>query len=511
MQKKVRYLGTWNSNTLADNIIKTMADRVRENKGQKVKIRLTKDGLSLTKHYFLVGSSMTDYIRFRQIYYVTVNHYHPQCLLVIAKHEHDNPKDKKPTYQILAFRCENGHEVGVFVNFYKDMLKQTTHHQTENVNYELQSPDGMNWTLREKRDHTDKRQLSQLVDIHTTHVEKRNGEVHKISNGYSNGETEYNPQTTARAYVRQRPESKEITVTREVYEYDHERQNVSIQAIAPPRDQQSDSVSEASESSLRDELDGLSHELRDIKFMLEKSTGIGAEEYHTSPRQSTVKDSDPIDTVVIHTEDDDVFNRETTIVINGKNDGEVSAQVPDYRSSGTHTHVHRRYPQNNTVTVPTTSYSQWKGETLRADPANSRIWREEVHLRQGIAPRSSRPRSHYASTSSYASTINGSVNGSVRVPKGYVLVDNRQPQYRVVRGGTAKRINTNIQRPIEKVYTRPHSMHGSVSNRVSTHMSRPIVAEKANLYYTDIDHNQNNLRASVTDNESPNDVVVVKY
>ncbi|XP_060081241.1 uncharacterized protein LOC132560596 [Ylistrum balloti] len=503
MEKKVYQLGTWHDDTILDNVINEMAKQVRAGKGTKVKLTVTKHGVTVIKSAALTGKQMTDYLPIENVHFITVNKYHPSCLLVIGK-------DHPTKYQILAFRCANGLDAGMFVKHFKDIKRQSNPGEGYNVETK-KSHEGENWTLRSKNQNNNNRQLSAVVDMHTERS-KVNGDIHIHMNGGSHQEN-----GVARTYIN--PIADENPPSVKTEEITHAHTTTSDKVVVHEKHvvhhrHLSDNVSEASETSLRDELDVLSQELREIKFMLEKSTGITPEEYQksvvvTPRRQEHTTSEEVIVTRTIEKPDTDVVVRreETTlhsqrngevrhqIITNGKieraaspkMEGEVRVTVPDYRSSTDSTT--RIYSTAETPRVQpdegdNVNYKSWGGDRRSVVRPQSN-WRDEVVLRQSVHGRT-RPRSARYSSSSYAS-VSGSVRSS-RAPSAYVLTEHtRHPgghhTLPANRGGSYKRLHvaTTVHKPIEKVYGR-HSTYGG----------KPILMERPSV----VDYNQNNFEKS---------------
>lgn len=524
MKKKAWYLGTWRQSVLADNVIKQIQQLVARKKGSPVKLCLAKDGIRVFVSNLLQGKVLIDHIPFSDLYFMTVNQHNPQCLLVIAK-------DPRHKYRIIAYRCENALDAGIFIQYYKDVRKSMT--SVEGYNIELKRSNEGNWTLRSKQQEEDKRQLRTIVNMHAdTPTMKQNGVVKTaetkttVVNGHSKIDENRNTKMVVHARVENSPPSPREKVTLEkVYRKGKTLNNIGIQAAAPRSERVSDEVSETSTTesnqSFQHELNYLSNELREIKFMLEKSTGISAEVYHDksgiefqteSPptEQETTevrvtKALEPIDAIVKDEDDDEDKPRQIHRDENGAN---VRVSVPDYRSLGVQASsktVPTAAPEKRAATLPAyfrQSETQPDGpELLRASTSTYQSWKDDVVLRGGVG-RSGRPRTALYSTSSYGST-SGSVQGSLRgVPNGvHVHFDPGVPKGSVVY--RKKGISTNVQKPIEKVYQRPHSVHASGRPYVVHHHHHHGVQAHRKTVPSTLDFNQTN-GAVVANGYSPN-------
>lgn len=517
MKKKAWYLGTWRQSVLADNVIKQIQQLVARKKGNSVKLCMARDGIRVFVSNLLQGKVLFDHIPFTDLYFMTVNQHNPQCLLVIAK-------DPRYKYRIIAYRCENALDAGIFIQHYKDIRKSVS--SVEGYNIELKRSNEGNWTLRSKQQEEDKRQLKTIVNMRTPTVQQ-NGNVQtadtkvSVMNGDSKSDGNKNTAMIIQTRVENSPPSPRTKVTLEkIYRKGKTQNNIGIQAAGTGVERYSDNVSETSESnqSFQNELNYLSTELREIKFMLEKSTGISAEVYHdrngkeirtesaeTETEVQVIKALEPIDAIVKdEEEEEEVKLRE---VHNDDDDSQkIRVSVPDYRSLGVQASSKTLPPppEKRSATLPASfRETQPDGpELLRASTTNYQSWRDDVVLRGRIG-RSARPRTALYSTSSYTST-DGSMQGSLRgAPNGvHVHFDQPVPKGSVVY--RKKAISTTVQKPIEKVYQRPHSVHSSSRPYVVHHHHHHGVPVYQTTVPTTLDLNQNKVNGVVmTNGHSP--------
>ena len=177
-------------------------------------------------------------------------------------------------FQVHAFRCANGLDAGLFVGTFKTLQKnlQVVKVVQKPVPLNVQhKEDDINWTLRSKEHDNSKRELKQLVDLHG-----EKAVVHKIGNGTTiHLEEEKEPVVVTNGHTEVFENGVRIPLYRKGRPTRMERESYDSDV--------SDTRSEVSESALRSELENLSQELRDIKIMLEKSTGISSEP--GSPRE----------------------------------------------------------------------------------------------------------------------------------------------------------------------------------------------------------------------------------
>ena len=380
MEKKVYFLGAWQDDKIDNQVIAQINAQIGRSKGTKVRLQLSRDGLRQIKSSLIQGKMLQDFIPISNIHFVTISQKMPDLLLVTSTSRETTHK-----FQIQVFRCANGLDSGMFLNAFRSLRKSVNAVSVKNkVN-----TDDINWTLRSKDHDNTKRELKQLVDLHGERavVAKPEGqtvittttESRQIPNGHGHTEV-YENGVRIPIYRKGRP----VSVVRERVISDGDRSFDN-----------SDNRSEVSESALRMELESLSHELRDIKIMLEKSTGITNVSEPNSPREfrqvnvqvtqptgqpavqpqtvvyTEVKKEDDIEAVVID-DDKEEKPRENgyRVQING-NVAPVRVSVPDYRGVPERTStIQEPKPGDSgyvvtTITKPTkTSYESWKQNTM---------------------------------------------------------------------------------------------------------------------------------------------------
>lgn len=137
---KVNFVGTWYEDTFTDDVMKTIAAYSQADKGKKVKLTLTKDGVKLTRSKMFQQNSI-EFYHYEKIKAVTKNPCYGSCILFILDGE-----TKK--YKIVAIRCPSDSNSIYIVN--------RVAHFRENAradNVEFKKRDNGNWTLRERSAH----------------------------------------------------------------------------------------------------------------------------------------------------------------------------------------------------------------------------------------------------------------------------------------------------------------------------------------------------------------------
>ncbi|XP_045174069.1 uncharacterized protein LOC123535455 [Mercenaria mercenaria] len=519
IEKKVHFLGSWKNNRVDNQTIAQINSQIATEKGNRVKLQLSRDGIRVVKSTMIQGKMLHDFIPLDKIQFMTVSRNLPDLLMVISLTSGDNAAK----FQVHAFRCANGLDAGVYVGTFRTLHKNLR--TVKVVKTVIPQPKGnkddeINWTLRSKEYDNSKRELKQLVDLHG-----EKAVVHKIGNGttihidddeeqpvMTNGHTEvFENGVRIPLYRKGRPTRME----RESFESDV-----------------SDNRSEVSESALRSELENLSQELRDIKIMLEKSTGIASEpgsprefepvkvQVHThsvQPEQVHVKRtttySEPKYETVVVNEPVRTTHQENGYHVTG-DEGvtHVRVNVPDYRnfsegtSSYTVTTTSRPEVQNHTVTMTsqpnyevvkqkgkTTSYENWKKNTIernaiRYSDLPERIrWQSRDNRASHVV--SVRPRSALPSWSTDA--VDSTHVKGVKVrhhnvglgpayqhvsfnPRVVKMQDRKTQSLRASRG-----LSTTVAKPIDKVYIgRPDAKHHSLSYRSNSAKARSSILVK---------------------------------
>lgn len=520
LERKCHYIGMWKDDTVADNIIRQVADMVRGGKGIKVKLMLSSQGMKATTNSIMSGKNLKDRETLANIYFATVNQYNPQCLLFITK-------DERRKYRIVAIRCASSTDAGLFVSCFKDLRRAVKSNCVGN-NLELRQIESGNWTLRAKHSATDKRQLNTIVEMNGEKMNihlKQNGVIKNKRtdiNSHANISVEPTPSDNNNT-VKQNNEKNDVQVDQK----DSKTVGIQAELIEENGEPVSNSVSE---NGFKDELDNLSHEVREIKFMLETSTGIGADVYHdkdkkevelvnvSKPEEEIVAEvkepKSPISAVVVGVDssdnDNDDAEKDSKPIENGLNeskgkesvnsdDSEVRVIVPDYRSSGTQTaptYVRRYVPKENHTSTTVTYNGNGEPKSPRGTTSFD-AWKDDVILRRNVTPRAPRPRSAYLSTSSTGSSLHGSLRD--RNPHIIYTTTARthhtMPHHSLrVPMRRSSNMSSTIERPIEKVYPRPRSVHGSIVYRPITSSQRgtiyAIPTAQTKRVYVDPNHNK---------------------
>lgn len=531
LERTCFYIGFWKDDTVADNIIRQVATKVRNGSGTKCKLHLSGEGLKVTTSSVLSRSHLKDVLPFDDIYFATSNQYNPECLLFFAK-------DDRRRYRITAFRCKTEADVAFFVSCFKDLRIAR---KGKGNNIELKQVEGGNWTLRAKSSANTKRQLNKIVDINsnTNALVKQNG-ILKVKNVDVNSNLDI---------------SVEAALTEAVLNI--ERKNSSDMAVQTTNVETHNRgmYNDTPGKNLQDELSHLSQELRDIKLELETSAGLGSngqrnrekdlndnkmdaeiieETYHSLAINDLAEDkggnakildlSENSEELFFAGKDGQIIEDNLNLSKNttSSSEGEIKLAVPDYRKLRTEStsKYERRY-------VPkTNSNGIWNGESNRLRPngivnnsprsngdVSSRVnsethspringdlnsprsstatsfntWKEDVVLRKSVTPRGTRPRSAYLSTSSYDSGVHGSLRDRDVI---YTTPSRTHHSLRVPLGNAANRSST-VERPIEKVYPRPRSVHGSIIYRPASTGQRGTVYAIPTTKKFSVNTNQN--------------------
>lgn len=509
-ETKAYQLGTWPSPPITSQILDNIKSQIQHDKGAKVKLQLSNDGLRVIKNSMIQGKMLAEYIPIARLQFFTIMKNSPEILFVVSLSGH--PTDDM-RYQINVFRLSSASETTMFASQFKKLsslrqnirvVKQTT--------TTVPHDDDINWTLRSKEHDNSKRELRQIVDIggeKTVVATPTNNGAHYETRIIANGHVEGMEDGSRHMYRKGKPTRLE----RESFESDI-----------------SDNRSEVSESALRIELESLSQELRDIKTMLEKSTGLTTGSEPNSPR-----DFEPVkvkvhthtvrpETIVTHRSHTAEDNIDAVVVEDSKPvphmngytiaNGEVThvrVSVPDYRSSseGSSSMIKlspTAYKSTESVEVrtkpSTTSYDNWKRNTMERNAINKfHDFPERIQWRSRSTKPShyvtSRPRSAIITSSS--DTVDSAQLVEVRHhPAGVgphyhrvsfnprvVKVQDRKSQSLRSRG-----LSSTVVKPIEQVYSGRHdAKHHSISYRPQSAVLRPSILVKDEPVYVEQNNN----------------------
>ena len=283
VERKVQYLGSWSHKTVNADVIKQINHQIAKGTGHKVKLQLWRDGIRVVKTSIMLGKMLREFIPFPTIHFLTVSENTPDFLVVIAKSPNKNYQ-----YEIYGFRCANPLDASMFLEGFRRVTK--TMQPGHGYNPDIKSHDGINWTLRESQKGDDtKRDLNNFVNIHEDkQIIHSNGGV-KVN--INSNQALQNGQASPNEYKIHMYRKGKPAHVQKSYEY---------VTVANPADI-SDTRSEVSESALRTELESLSQELKDIKLMIEKSTGLKAEERTTTVTSTNAsRDFEPLH-IKVHT------------------------------------------------------------------------------------------------------------------------------------------------------------------------------------------------------------------
>nr|KAG5709993.1 hypothetical protein BaRGS_030069 [Batillaria attramentaria] len=275
--------------------------RSQAEKGQKVKVRLSKDGISITKTVLFQDNSIASF-PLHDIYFFTVNQRNPTCLLCIVA-------DPVRKYCILALRTENSREAQEVIATF-NALRQNPRINSGNV--ELRRKDNGNWTLRDRTAHHANRHLQEVFKESSganTPVPQPNGTAGGYAPVIDGGKArvrngQYVVSTTGSQTFVDGPPSPDLT-------------------------------------DMRNEVDHLSQELRDIKMVLEYSgTGLTMQEGSVITNNNNTEKSHYLTSGVRAKGGSPMTNggivtaHSNGAYYNGDRPGEAKAVVEDYRNAG---------------------------------------------------------------------------------------------------------------------------------------------------------------------------------
>ena len=479
VEKKVRYVGSWSEKTVNDNVIKQINNKIRNETGHKVKLQLWSDGMRVHKTSLIQGKMLHEFIPFPTIHFLTVSQNTPDFLVVIAK-----SRDPNYQYQLFAFRCANAMDASMFIEGFRSITRSIEPGHGFNPATK-KTHDGINWTLRENEKRNDaKRELNQLVNIHgDSRVVQSNGGVRVMVN---QNQAIQNGQASPNEYkVHMYRKGKPPQVQRS---HEFEMRNGDI----------SDSHSEVSESALRLELESLSQELKDIKYLIEKSTGL------TTAETKVRREFEPLEIKVHKTtvSQDDVYKVESPktpnvlaaldAVVQEEDDREaakayirrseedqnvIRVTVPDYRTPAERistTVTSKSVEHDGPIRIvakrgetsgygsissrtSTMSYDNWKRQNMGNDMSERIQWR----ARSNTTPR---PRTTIPSFSSDVTDSSQYVRHHTThlVPAYQRVSFDPRVHERKTKSLRMRGVSTTVAKPIEKVYVRDSGRHSLV-------------------------------------------------
>ncbi|XP_071092982.1 uncharacterized protein [Haliotis cracherodii] len=435
LERKAYFVGVWRGDVVSDNIIRQLRVKSEADKGKKVKIRLSKDGVQIRKPAMFQSSSLFDTYRMADIFFMTVNQQNRSCLLCIVR-------DVKHKYAILAFRCSSDLDAGLFVQHFKSWKSRS-----RGGNYEMKRKQDGNWTLR-NRSAPPTRQLLQIPNGKPAHLPV-NGDVRHVNHAPMNDITLL-------------PDPEGVT-KEEVFLRGRPQHNIGIQTKSNDIDM--DQMSEVSDvSAFKDELESLSQELREIKFLLEKSTGISVEEHFRRAREAeennnndtkvSTESSCPEGMARVYVSNREPPKMVPKLSLPTDNEDEVFSDEPDYRSFGVQTVPGQasRHPYIKTSEV---------ASVLKREFSSSHL--EDKTPRVMAVPSPAGDKSHQSVKQNGISVpTNGVADGHASAKNSVrVKFDSRSMRIahdqksRSMRLSSDFMVPSTVPKPIEKTYARP--------------------------------------------------------
>lgn len=265
IQKKVLFCGIWKPSSRASNdaLLRQISAQFLEKKSLVANYQLCEDGLRLQviQENGRQGSRKSEKIPFTGIQDISVNRYNPICLMTIYV-------DAQRRSNYLVCRCESERDVSQIVLTFRDHKISLV---GEGYKIDFVKPQGTNWMLMPKQDNGQMNGHSEMSSDSGDNVD--GGRRREVVNGMQNGVA--GPEHHVKVAV--------ATETFERVPCEIEGRpgfSVAVQTNFGELDSDGESMmSSTSYRSLKDELLTLSQEIREIKFLLEKTTGISAAEY----------------------------------------------------------------------------------------------------------------------------------------------------------------------------------------------------------------------------------------
>ncbi|XP_067681333.1 uncharacterized protein [Haliotis asinina] len=263
IQKKVKFCGVWKPSSKASNdaLLRQISVQFLEKKSLVSNYQLCEDGLRLhvIQENGRKGSRKSEKIPFTGIQDICVNRYNSTCLMTVYV-------DAQRRSNYLVCRCESEHDVSQIVLAFKDYKKSLA---GEGYKIDLVKPQGTNWTLMPKHDNVHVNGHSEMSSDSGDNVDGGRRRDIVTHNGIAGSEHQLKVEVATETFEREPCEIEgrpgfSVAVQTNFGDVDSDRESM---------------ISSTSYRSLKDELLSLSQEIREIKFLLEKTTGISTAEY----------------------------------------------------------------------------------------------------------------------------------------------------------------------------------------------------------------------------------------
>ncbi|XP_041378517.1 uncharacterized protein LOC121390694 [Gigantopelta aegis] len=272
-ERKVVYAGLWRQHSKSDydTLLKQISSQLDQKGGLVSMFQLCRDGVSINVLNQDGSVKRKEKIPGQNIQDITVNRYNPICLLTVFV-------DVNRRLNYLVCRCDGTSDATYLVQTYRERKSVTS---GEGYKIDLKEPHGLNWTLKRKNknhpvlngDAASSSTSSDKGDI--TDTNGNSALIMATSNGFATDDRDVFSNGNHHVEIVVSPEE----LVREPCVVDgNECFSVAVQTEFEYEDKQS-LTSTTSFRSLKDELLNLSQEVKEIKLILQKTTGIGSTEY----------------------------------------------------------------------------------------------------------------------------------------------------------------------------------------------------------------------------------------
>ena len=272
-QRKVVYAGLWRQHSKSDydTLLRQISSQLEGKGGLLSWFQLCLDGVRIIVLNKDGSVRRTEKIPGQNIQDVTVNRYNPICLMTVFV-------DVNRRLSFLVCRCLDTSDATHLVQNYREHKRVSS---GEGYKIDLKEPHGLNWTLRSSKKNNpvlngDTSRSSTSSDkVEMVDTNGKGAAVVATSNGFASDDGDvflgdsHHVQITVQT----------TDLEREPCEIDgNECFSVAVQTDLEYEDKQS-LTSTTSFRSLKDELLNLSQEVKEIKLILQKTTGISSTEY----------------------------------------------------------------------------------------------------------------------------------------------------------------------------------------------------------------------------------------
>ncbi|KAL3856285.1 hypothetical protein ACJMK2_011059 [Sinanodonta woodiana] len=314
LSKDVFFLGAWRVHNVTDYLHRQITEQMHNKKGYPARLDLSSEGIEICILHRSGEITRRDNIPLQNVRDFTINRHITKCIMAIIA-------NRSKELNVLVCMCASDKDASEMVRTFQKVKSKLS---GEGFNFDLKTPAGTNWTMK-----TSPRLLRHTREFRGVAPHETKGDVHE-------GINFKNSLPASVASIKVNIDDFDSGIHKEMVENSGKILfNVGVQTgVDGVDDQISTSSDITSHSSIKDDLQHLSEEVRTIKLLLEDA-GVSDAQYFK--RQTKANSNDEIIVTEIVPESEDT-NRERR---RNKYDQiqENGSSVPhhDARSYGTQT------------------------------------------------------------------------------------------------------------------------------------------------------------------------------